>query len=55
MDRWIDGMQYEETHLRMFHDRVVDGLEGRGDVLHHGRGDAGQETDLHGGHQGVNL
>ena len=42
-------------YLGVLHDGVVDGLEGRGDVLHHGGRDTGQETGLHGGHHGVEL
>ena len=42
-------------YLGVFHDGVVDGHEGRGDVLHHGGRDTGQEAGLHGGHHGVEL
>ena len=39
----------------MLHDGVVEGLEGGTHVLHHGLGEAGQETGLDGGDHGVDL
>ena len=39
----------------MFHDGVIKGLEGGGNVLYHGCGDAREEAGLHSGDDGVDL
>ena len=43
------------TYLGVRQYGVVEGFEGRADVLYHGLGDAGQEAGLDGGCHGVDL
>ena len=44
-----------KTYLGVLQYGVVEGFEGGADVLHHGLGDAGQESGLDGGDHGVDL
>ena len=44
-----------KTYLGVRQYGVVEGFEGRADVLYHGLGDAGQEAGLDGGCHGVDL